>query len=135
MKKILGSLALVFTALQFATAQEIKFETEEINYGVVEKGADGGREFKFTNVGNAPLKIQSAVGSCGCTVPQYDQQEILPGQTGTIRVQYDTQRVGHFTKYVTVTSNSKTNTTHRLTIQGEVKEQVSTPVKEEGFKN
>ena len=44
-------------------APEITFETEVINYGTLEKGADGVREFKFTNTGKSPLIISNARGS------------------------------------------------------------------------
>ena len=49
---------------------KIKFETETIDYGTIEKGADGVRVFKFTNVGDAPLIISKVKSSCGCTVPK-----------------------------------------------------------------
>ena len=39
---------------------KIEFESETIDYGVIEKGSDGVRVFKFKNTGNAPL-IVSAV--------------------------------------------------------------------------
>jgi hypothetical protein len=136
MKKFLALVAVLFTAFQFASAQDIKFAAEEINYGTIEKGANGVREFKFTNTGDAPLIIESAQGSCGCTVPQFPKEPIMPGESNVIRVQYDTQRLGQFTKYVTVTTNSKSNTTHRLKIYGDVKEQApATPAKDKGFMN
>ncbi len=83
-----------------------KFETETIDYGKIEKDANGDREFVFTNVGNAPLIITNVKGSCGCTVPTKPKDPIMPGQTGKIKVHYATNRVGGFSKTVTITSNA-----------------------------
>lgn len=89
-------------------APTIDFETEVVDYGTVEKGGDGVREFKFTNNGKEPLIITSARGSCGCTVPSWPKEPIAPGETAVIKVKYDTQRVGPINKSVTVNSNAKT---------------------------
>jgi hypothetical protein len=135
MKKAIASLAIIVASATFSYAQEIKFETTTINYGKIEKGSDGVRIFKFTNVGNAPLIIQNAVGSCGCTVPTYSKEPILPGQSSEISVRYDTQREGMFTKNVTVTTNSIKGDTERLVITGEVfsKNTNQVPTNFEGF--
>nr|WP_294933964.1 DUF1573 domain-containing protein [uncultured Flavobacterium sp.] len=96
------------------------FESETIDYGTIEQNANGQREFKFTNNGNKPLIIMSATGSCGCTVPDAPKEPIAPGASAVIKVKYDTNRVGGFTKMVTVTSNA-TEVPKTLTIKGEVK--------------
>jgi hypothetical protein len=44
----------------------------------------------------------------------------MPGESNVIEVRYDTQRVGAFTKTVTLTTNEASDT-HTLTIKGEVK--------------
>lgn len=83
-----------------------KFEQETLDYGKIEKGSDGVRAFVFTNVGNAPLIIEQVKGSCGCTVPTKPEKPIMPGEKGEIKVKYDTNRVGGFSKSVTITSNA-----------------------------
>ena len=90
-------------------APEIKWESTTIDFGKVKKGDESvaTKEFKFTNVGKTPLILSSCRGSCGCTVPTCPTEPILPGKSGTISVHYDVQRVGAFTKTVTVTSNAK----------------------------
>ena len=89
-------------------AAKFKFEAEVIDYGTIEHNANGDREFKFTNVGKEPLIISNAVGSCGCTTPQWPKEPIKPGATATIKVHYATDRVGAFEKTVTITSNADT---------------------------
>lgn len=126
MKKLLLALAFIATGT-FAFAQEsnpnapeIAFEQEVIDYGTIEKGADGKREFKFTNTGKEPLIISNAQGSCGCTVPTWPREPIAPGEDGVIKVKYDTKRVGPFTKSVTINSNAATPT-KVIRIKGNVK--------------
>jgi len=101
-------------------APEIKFDAEVIDYGTIEYNGDGKREFTFTNTGKEPLIITRAKGSCGCTVPTWPKEPIMPGAKGTIKVKYATNRPGKFTKTVSISSNAKT-ATKRLTIKGTVK--------------
>lgn len=86
----------------------IDFVTETLDYGTIEHNADGIRFFEFTNNGTEPLIITNCKGSCGCTVPSHPKEPILPGETGKIQVKYATNRVGAFTKTITVTSNAVT---------------------------
>ena len=91
-------------------APEFKWDGTTIDYGTVKKGDETNavREFKFVNTGKSALIISSCRGSCGCTVPTCPTDPILPGAKGTIKVHYDINRLGEFTKTVTVTSNAKT---------------------------
>lgn len=95
------------------------FENETIDYGTINKNADGKREFVFVNNGNKPTIITSATGSCGCTVPTKPTEPVMPGAKGVIGVKYATDRVGAFTKTVTVNSNAS-ETPKVLTIKGNV---------------
>jgi hypothetical protein len=85
---------------------QIEFVEETVDYGTILQGADGNREFVFKNTGKEPLIISSCKGSCGCTVPKCPTEPVLPGETAKIKVKYDTNRLGKFTKSVTVTSNA-----------------------------
>lgn len=102
-----------------AKVGEFSFIEEEIDYGKIEQNADGVRVFKFTNTGDAPIVISNAKGSCGCTVPTYTKDVILPGESGEINVKYATDRIGGFTKTVTLTSNAS-EPSKVLRIKGEV---------------
>jgi hypothetical protein len=124
MKKIV--LVLFVGLLGFSlTAQDkmakIEFKTETIDYGVIEKGSDGVRIFEFTNTGNAPLIISKVSSSCGCTIPNWSKDPVMPGKSGEIQVKYDTNRVNPIRKAITVISNADTPT-RVLKIIGEVKE-------------
>lgn len=96
------------------------FENETIDYGTIPHNADGKREFVFVNNGNKPLVIESTQGSCGCTVPTKPEGPIAPGAKASISVKYATDRVGAFTKTVTVKSNAAGQESKILTIKGTV---------------
>ncbi len=117
MKKILVLLVVgIFSlSLNAQTEADIKkdytgpvfeFETEVIDYGEIAANSDGNRVFKFKNVGKSPLIISNVKGSCGCTVPTKPEEPIMPGETGEIKVKYATNRIGPFSKTVTITSNA-----------------------------
>jgi Protein of unknown function (DUF1573) len=123
MKQILFVLAFVALGATYAVAQSgptMTFDVTTVDYGTIDKGSEPLRKFKFTNTGNEPLIIKNAKGSCGCTVPKYPQEPIMPGESNFIEVRYDTQRVGAFNKTVTITTNEAADT-KTLTIKGEVK--------------
>jgi len=106
--KTLGTLLLVLCATLSINSQEFKFDQETIDYGKIIKGSEGERTFVFTNVGDAPLIIQSIKSSCGCTVPKKPENPIMPGEKGEIKVSYDTKRIGGFSKQITILSNAIT---------------------------
>ncbi|MEI6865365.1 DUF1573 domain-containing protein [Flavicella sp.] len=131
MKKILIAITLFISAFSISaqTAEptedfdtdtpNFKFEEEVIDYGKINKNTDGNRVFKFVNTGNSPLIITNAKGSCGCTVPTYNKEPIMPGDSGEIKVKYATSRVGRFSKTITLTSNAN-EPKKVLRIKGEV---------------
>lgn len=76
--------------------------------------------FKFKNTGDAPLIIQRAHASCGCTTPDYTKEPVLPGKEGTVTVTYSTVgRPGIFDKSITIFSNVP-DSVYILKIKGEV---------------
>lgn len=130
MKKFITVLFLGFFGLNLSAQEKtakIEFKTIEIDYGTIEKGADGVRTFEFTNSGDAPLIISNVKSSCGCTVPSWPKTPIMPGDSGEIKVKYDTNRVNPIRKTITVTSNADTPTV-ALKIKGEVVDPSKTSV-------
>ena len=130
MNKTFIFLLLAFFTFQLCAQKKtakIEFETTVIDYGTIDKGADGVRVFKFKNTGNAPLVVTSVKSSCGCTIPKKPEAPVLPGETGEIEVKYDTKRVNPIRKTITVTSNAETPTV-ALKIKGNVIDPSSTNV-------
>jgi len=90
-----------------------------VDYGVIEHNSDGVRRFIFKNNGTEPLIIKNAKASCGCVVPTWPREPIAAGQTYEIGVKYATNRLGKFTKTITLTTNASKKPVI-LTIKGEV---------------
>lgn len=139
MKKLSSLIvfSLVFTMVAIAQGPVMQFESNSVDYGVVDHGSEPYREFVFKNTGNEPLLIKNAKGSCGCTVPEYSKDPIMPGETGILKVRYDTKRVGPINKTITVTTNEVGSETKILYVKGEVKKGASDegvpPAKEKGI--
>ncbi len=112
MKHIAFTLLLAIGFISWGFAQSntsseeqktsLKFEKTTVDYGTIEKGSDPYRSFAFENTSDEPVAIKSAKGSCGCTIPEYPEEPIMPGQKSEVKVRYDTQRVGTFGKTVTL---------------------------------
>jgi hypothetical protein len=103
-------------------APVITFDNLVHDYGSIPKGGDGNCVFTFKNTGNEPLVLSNVTTSCGCTIPSWNKEPILPGKTGVIKVNYTrTNTVGIISKQITVTSNAK-NGTIILSIKGTVVE-------------
>lgn len=98
----------------------IQFEESEHNFGKIKEGEKVVHNFKFKNTGKEPLIINSAKGSCGCTVPEWPKEPVAPGASGEIKVEFNSKgKSGQQSKSVTIMANTDPNPTH-LTIKGEV---------------
>ena len=86
----------------------ISFEKTEYDFGRIYDGERVKCAFKFKNTGQSDLIITSVKGSCGCTVPEYPETPIKPGEGGSISVEFNSSgRKGVQSKAVTVTTNAQ----------------------------
>ncbi len=99
---------LAVSSLTFAQSKGavIRFEKTEHDYGTIQQNGDGNCEFRFSNTGDEPLILSSVRSSCGCTIPKWPKEPVLPGQSASIFVTYDTKRIGTISKQITVLSNA-----------------------------
>lgn len=128
MKKLINlsiAVILFFTAACSQTGKgesnaEMTFKEDlTFDYGKIKQHSDGTHEFGFKNTGKDPLVITNVKSSCGCTIPTFPKEPVKKGNTSTIFVKYDTNRIGVFRKTITVYSNAK-NSPVELHIKGEV---------------
>ncbi len=92
----------------------IKFATDVIDFGKVKAQSENAYAFEFVNTGTEPLLIENAKGSCGCTVPNWPKDPIMPGSKGKIDVVFrpkTRETEGEDKKTVTVYSNTNPKTT------------------------
>jgi hypothetical protein len=102
------------------SAPRIVFEQLIHDFGTIAHRSDGTCHFRFTNRGDAPLVITGVTASCGCTVPTYTREPVLPGQSGQIKVEYNTRLRGTFNKTIAVNTNDPNNPSITLTVKGTV---------------
>jgi len=103
---------------------EIKFDKLTHNFGTFPESQPVQKcTFTFTNTGDAPLVINQAVASCGCTVPEYTKSPVAPGQSGKISITYNGKDKvpGHFKKSITIRTNASTPVI-RLYVEGNMQE-------------
>ena len=113
---------MAFATVVSAQQAQIKFDKTTHDFGTFSE-AQPVKEctFTFTNTGTAPLVINQAVASCGCTVPEYTKTPIKPGEKGDLKVTYNGtgKFPGHFKKSITVITNGVVEKT-RLYIEGDM---------------
>ncbi len=124
MKKILFFILLIagFNLAYGQGGADIKFDKTTYDFGTFSENEPiVSGTFTFTNVGDAPLVIHQAVASCGCAVPEYTKEPVMPGKTGTKKVTYNGtgKFAGHFKKSITLRTNAKTEMV-RLFIEGDM---------------
>ncbi|MCA0428919.1 MAG: DUF1573 domain-containing protein [Bacteroidetes bacterium] len=85
---------------------EIKFDEEIFDFGKISQGEKVSHAFYFKNTGNKSLVITSASGSCGCTVPEWPKEPVLPGQNAKVNVIFNSEgKSGYQEKTITIVTN------------------------------
>lgn len=84
----------------------ISFDRTEHDFGAIEQGKKVSYTYTFKNTGEAPLIIQSAQPTCGCTVSNYSKDPIPVGGSGFVTAEFDAKAAGMQNKSVTVTANT-----------------------------
>ncbi len=129
MRLLVALIAIVFTTFnlnaQNPNGARFKFNEETHDFGTLKENDPASTEFTFTNTGKEPLVISNCSASCGCTVPVWPQNPILPGGKGTITVKFNTQgKNGPFEKAIYISSNAETEDvtkkSYELKIKGSV---------------
>lgn len=89
-------------------AGRIAFDNPTLNYGYIKQGDVINHKFKYTNTGSVPVNILNAEASCGCTRPEYSFLAINPGETGEIRVEFNSKgKLGRMESKVTILTDAK----------------------------
>jgi hypothetical protein len=90
----------------------IAFEKIEHDFGTINEGQKVTYTYKFKNTGEAPLIIQNAQPSCGCTVPEWSKDPIPVGGEGFVKAEFDSNGKPNIqNKTITVTANTWPKTT------------------------
>ncbi len=91
----------------FAQTPRLKFVTETYNLDTLTEGIQGVAQFKYVHTGKVPLVLESYT-TCGCTVADVPTTPVLPGDTGIIKITYNTTgRPGPFEKIILLHATAK----------------------------
>lgn len=99
----------------------IKFDKNEFDFGKILQGEVVSYTFHFTNTGNAPLLITSVDKSCGCTASDYPREPIQPGESGEIKITYDSKGHHGFQSKVLIVNSNTLPSQSALRIKAEVR--------------
>ena len=103
-----------------ASLATMDFKDTVFMFGTIREGEVVTHEFEFKNNGKRPLIISSAKGSCGCTVADFPTEPMIPGQTGIMKVRFNSAgKTGHQEKTITILNNSNRGV-HLLYLKGDV---------------
>ncbi len=84
----------LFLLTMAANAQaKAEWKTTKIDFEKVKRGEVLHLDFVVTNTGNEPLLLKDGEVSCGCTSVDFSTKPILPGQSSTVTVIFDTKTV------------------------------------------
>lgn len=131
--RLLLSFCLALTAFT-ASGQTLTLDTTAVDYGKITVDADGVRYLGIRNTGSAPLLIESVRGGCSCSIADWPKEPILPNASAQIKIQYDTKRLGRFTKGFVIRSNADNSNKygeHLFHIKGEVSKTIDDEIIEE----
>ena len=67
----------------------IEFKSTSYDFGNLIEGEVVECTFVYKNTGTAALKITNVDADCGCTIPEYSEEEILPGEEGKIKAVFN----------------------------------------------
>ena len=100
---------------------KIFFSETQHDFGKVVEGIKVQYTFTFENKGSESLIIKDVKTSCGCTAAVVSESSLKPGQTGSIKVEFDTKnRSGRNSKSITVVSNDSKEPNKILTIYADI---------------
>ena len=105
---LLSAVILTITSSVFAQPQAkkvadvAKFTNETIDFGKIKQSIPAKGTFTVTNISTAPLIIEQANPTCGCTISDYTKEPIAPGKSGVINATFNAANAGHFEKHLTV---------------------------------
>jgi hypothetical protein len=104
------TLLLIFifnSALSFSQQAELKFKDKVHRFGKVNEGVQLSYAYRFTNTGDTPLIFLKYDVACVCTVVDFPEAPVLPGENGLVLVQFDTSgKIAYQDREITIYSNA-----------------------------
>lgn len=91
------------------------------DFGQIKKGEKVSKQFTISNAGSKKLIVRTVKNNCGCIKTTLSKNEILPGETATLRIDYDSfAKEGRDQKIVTMILNDPLMPEVKFEVKGEV---------------
>ena len=95
------------TTTHFKDSTTVQLIDSVYDFGKINEGEKVTYNYRFRNTGSNALIISSATASCGCTVPEKPEEPVKPGETGSLKVVFNSEgKAGPAYKTITVISNA-----------------------------
>lgn len=112
-------------ALRQARKQEqlttVHWNADTLLFSDTEAGDVITDSLRVVNTGYAPYRITSATTTCDCAVINLPQHPIMPGESATLRIRFDTHgKLGTATPAIILYDNSTPNKRHILYLKGNI---------------
>jgi Protein of unknown function (DUF1573) len=92
---------------RFHDSTTVQIIDSAYDFGTIKDGEKVTYNYRFRNTGKNPLIIATAVASCGCTVPEKPEEPIKPGDSGFLKVVFNSEgKEGDVHKTIVVNSNA-----------------------------
>ncbi len=119
MKTILFfTVILVFSAAKVKAQAKAHFPEMIHDFDTLTQYGKCQHDFMLINTGDEPLVIANVKTSCGCDVPNWDKEPVLPGDTTYVNYKYDSKRIGPINKTMTIQSNDPENPVIVVRVKG-----------------
>ncbi|MEL6719028.1 MAG: DUF1573 domain-containing protein [Bacteroidota bacterium] len=93
----------IFSLFLLAPEETIEWgNSTEYDFETIAQGIPKTHEFLFKNTHDEPVIIETIRTTCGCTVPEWSKEPVLPDSLGSIKLQYDAKKLGYFRKKIRV---------------------------------
>jgi len=99
---------------------KIKLDKPLFDFGDIKLAKSAEFDITLKNDGNEPLILLRVQGCCGGKVTDYTKSPILPGKTGSIKLEVSLYTTGVIQKTITVMSNDPENPALRVRVKANV---------------
>ncbi len=107
--KIIYTLCIALSAIRSFAQPNVEFDTKKVDFGTILEGTINPFRFHYKNTGNQPFSISHVSVTCGCTAPVWSKKELLPGDTASIYIEFNSaNKLGPISKGVNLMTNCPT---------------------------
>ncbi len=94
--------------------------TSDFDFGTMDPNSSGQHEFSIQNTGDGPLVLKVGPTSCKCTVGGLNKNEISPGESATVTLQWATGTAPLYSHYATIRTNDPARKSIDFVVHGKV---------------